>query len=184
MTMRASTLIGLPLTAGLGYAMLLHAQAVTAPQVPEAIRVPPGEKLVLGAHASGAQIYVCAGGTDGKPQWTLKAPDAELRDAKGTLVIHHSAGPSWKHQDGSEVTGKAVERAPSPEADSIPWLLLVAMSHAGNGVLAHVTHIQRVNTHGGQPPPAAQCVSAQPNAEVRIPYTADYYFYAAAGAAP
>ena len=182
MTMRPSTLSRLQLSVGLGYAMLLHAQAVTAPPVPEAIRAPAGAKLVLEAHASGAQIYVCAQGTDGKSQWTLKAPDAELRDEKGSLVIHHSAGPSWKHKDGSEVTGKAVARAPSPEADSIPWLLLEAVSHAGNGVLAHVTHIQRVNTHGGQPPPAAQCASAQPVAEVRIPYTADYYFYA--GAAP
>jgi hypothetical protein len=159
------------------------APALSAPDVPDAIKVPQGEKLVLVGHASGTQIYTCSAGAEGKWQWTLKAPDAELRNDKGAVIIRHFAGPAWKHNDGSEVTGKAVGRAASPDADAVPWLLLSAVSHEGDGVLAHVTSIQRIHTHGGQPPPASECDAAKGNAEVRIPYTADYYFYAPAGGA-
>ena len=164
----------------LGHAGLTHAQGMSAPEVPEPIRVPPGEKLLLETHASGAQIYTCTRGPDGRSQWTLTAPDAELRDASGAAIIRHFAGPSWQHQDGSEVTGKAVAHA-SPDPDSVPWLLLEAVSHTGNGVLARVQHIQRIHTHGGQPPPAARCDAARQRAMARIAYTADYYFYGPSG---
>jgi Protein of unknown function (DUF3455) len=146
--------------------------------VPAALRVSPGETLLLRAHASGMQIYLCTAGTDGRPQWTLKAPEAELRDDRGKLIGHHGAGPSWTHADGSQVTGKAVARVDAPEADAVPWLLLEAVGHTGKGVLAGVTHVQRLNTHGGQPPPASQCDAAHQEAQARVPYTADYYFYA------
>ena len=126
-----------------------QAQAVSAPEVPEALKVPPGEGRVLQAHASGVQIYVCGQAADGKPQWTLKAPEAELRDEKGALIGRHFAGPSWRHNDGSEVTGRAVARVDSPDPDSIPSLLVLAVNHAGNGALARVAHIQRIHTHGG-----------------------------------
>lgn len=166
----------------LTFAVLAHAQAPTAPEVPEAIKAPAGEKVVLRAHASGVQIYVCGPGADGKPQWTLKAPDAELRDDQAAVIGHHAAGPSWRHNDGSEVTGKAIARSESPDADSIPWLLVTATAHAGGGVFARVTSIQRLHTQGGQPPAAATCKPAkQKGKEARVPYRADYYFYAPAG---
>jgi Protein of unknown function (DUF3455) len=126
-------------------------QSQAPPPVPDPIRAPSGEKLVLLAHASGAQIYVCTQAADGKSQWMLKAPDAELRDAKGAVIIRHFAGPSWKHNDGSEVTAKAVAQVKSADPDSIPWVLLAATSHSGNGVLASVANIQRLQTHAGQP---------------------------------
>ena len=184
---RLSSLAGaLGVAAALGLACLAAnaaPQAPSAPEVPDAIKVPQGEKLVLVGHASGSQIYTCTQAADGKWQWTLKAPDAELRDAKGTVIIRHSAGPSWRHNDGSAVTGKAVAHVASPDADAVAWLLLTAVGHDGGGVLAQVTSIQRINTHGGQPPPAAQCDAAKHDAEARTPYTADYYFYAASGGA-
>ncbi|HXW74078.1 MAG TPA: DUF3455 domain-containing protein [Steroidobacteraceae bacterium] len=164
----------------IGYATAAWAQSGPAADVPESLRAAPGEHLVLVAHASGSQIYQCARGADGQPQWTLKAPDAELRDDQGHVIGHHSAGPSWKYSDGSEVTGKAAARVDSPDAGSIPWLRVAVVSHSGNGLLAHVTTIQRLHTHGGQPPPAAQCDAAKPTADVKVPYSADYYFYAPA----
>src|SRR5205823_12857343 len=99
-------------------AALAHAQALARPEVPEVIKALAGESVVLRAHATGVQVYVCGRGTDGKSEWTLKAPDAELRDDQGALIGHHSAGPSWRHNDGSEVTGKAVARSESADADS------------------------------------------------------------------
>jgi len=164
----------------IGYATAAWAQSSAVPDVPEPLKAASGEQLVLVAHASGSQIYQCARGADGQSQWTLKAPDAELRDDKGRVIGHHSAGPAWKYSDGSELTGKAAARVDSPDPASIPWLRVVAVSHAGNGLLARVTTIQRLHTHGGQPPPAAQCDAAKPSADVKVPYTADYYFYAPA----
>jgi len=156
------------------------AHAQSRPEVPDALKAPAAEHLVLVAHANGSQIYVCAPGADGKPQWTLKGPEAPLRDDKGALIGHHAAGPSWKLTDGSSVTGKLLAKAPAPDPNSIPWLLLSVVSHDGQGKLEHVTTIQRLHTKGGQPPPAAKCAAAKPEAETWIPYTADYYFYAPA----
>ena len=155
------------------------APAATPPEdeIPVAIAVPLGEQPVLRAHADGVQIYVCTV-SGGVAQWTLKAPDAELRDAKGRIIVHHSAGPTWKHQDGSEITGKAVAHADAPDRRSIPWLLLAVVGHSGTGALAHVTHVQRIHTHDGQAPAAAQCDAAKQGSETRVPYTADYLFYA------
>jgi Protein of unknown function (DUF3455) len=156
----------------------VDAQGVAPPEVPDAIKVPAGEQVVFVAHAAGSQIYTCGKGDDGKPQWTLKAPEAQLRDAKGALIGHHAAGPSWKHIDGSSVTGKMVAKAPSPDAKSIPWLLISVASHDGKGVFEHVTTIQRVHTRGGQAPPAEKCDPSKPSTETWIPYRADYYFFA------
>jgi len=164
----------------IGAFAMASAQNVPVPDVPEKIKAPAGEVVILLAHASGSQIYTCQQTAD-KFAWTLKAPDAELRDAQGATIGHHFAGPSWKHNDGSAITGKAVAKVDSPDPDSIPWLLVNVTGHSGgDGALSRVTSIQRVHTHGGQPPPAADCSAAKQGPETKISYTADYYFFAPA----
>jgi hypothetical protein len=164
-----------------GFAALTHAQAYSRPEVPDRIRAPGHDKVVLVARASGSQIYVCrASASNGKPQWALKAPEAQLRDQSGAVIGRHYAGPTWKHNDGSEVSGKAVAQIDSPDLSSIPWLLLTATGHAGTGVLAGVDSIQRIHTKGGKAPPAADCSASALNTEQKSSYTADYYFYAPA----
>ena len=165
---------------------LANAQAKDAPQkesppdVPDSIQVPAGEEVVLYAHAAGSQIYTCQAAADGKFSWTLKAPEAELHDRKDKVIGQHSAGPSWKLKDGSEVTGKAVGHVESLDPDSIPWLLVNVESHAGKtGLLTNVTTIQRVHTHGGKPGNDA-CDESHKGTETKSEYTADYYFYAPA----
>lgn len=175
-TRRPRLLLGLVATIG----MQAGVYAASTPDVPDQVKVPPGERLVFRAHASGAQIYVCQQGADGKSQWTLKAPEAQLHDRKGAVVGHHYAGPTWKHNDGSEVTGKASAKVDSPDPDSIPWLLVTVTGHSGAGVFSQVTSIQRIHTQGGQAPAAASCDSSRLGTEIKIPYTADYYFYAPA----
>lgn len=160
-------------------ASLASAQPKSAPDVPQAIKAPPNETIVLQAHATGAQIYVCQE-TDGEFRWTLKAPDARLHDQKGAVIGRHYAGPTWKLNDGSEVRGKVTGQAPSPVAGSIPWLLLIATDHSGAGALAGVTSIQRIHTQGGQPPAPAGCTSSTLGVEHRSDYSADYYFFAPA----
>ena len=177
----------LAIATALGVTALALAQTPAQPSadIPPSLQAPPGEKLILQAHATGWQIYTCGAGTDGKPLWTLKAPDADLHDEKGAVIGHHAAGPSWKYKDGSEVVGKATAHADAPDtkrmaAPSIPWLLVSAIGHSGDGLFAGVTHIQRVHTEGGQPPAASECDPAKPSAAARSSYTADYYFYAPA----
>ena len=180
--MTTSTLRAAAAAALLASPLLIRAQSTVAPpQVPDAIRAPAGEAVVLRLHALGAQIYTCAKSPEGKVQWTLKAPDAQLRDDRGSVVGQHGAGPSWMHKDGSTVTGKMAARAEAPDGKSIPWLLVTATSHDGDGVLARVTSVQRLNTQGGAAP-AAGC-DPQKDKDVRVPYTADYYFYAPASGA-
>jgi Protein of unknown function (DUF3455) len=158
---------------------LIRAQNLARPDVPPKIAASVNEEVVLITHASGFQIYVCQVGSDEKLSWTLKAPDAELADAKGKNIGHHGAGPSWKLTDGSEVTAKAVARENAADPADVPWLLLNVTGHTGTGVLAKVTTVQRIHTKGGQPP-ASGCDQAHRGAESKSPYTAEYYFYAPA----
>ena len=152
----------------------------SAPDVPDGIAVPAGLEPVLFVRAKGSQIYTCQAGADGKFSWTLKGPEAELKDRKDKVIGQHTAGPTWKLKDGSEVTGKAVAHVDSLDEDSIPWLLLNVESHAGkSGLLTNVTTIQRVHTHGGKPGNDA-CDESHKGAETKSDYTADYYFYAPA----
>src|SRR5271165_689076 len=151
----------------------------SAPDVPEAIAVPAGLEPVLFVHATGSQIYTCKAGADGKYSWTLKAPEAELKDRKDKVIGEHSAGPKWTLKDGSEVTGKAASHVDSLDSDSIPWLLVNVVTNAGKGQLANVTTIQRVHTHGGKPGTDV-CDESHKDAETKSSYTADYYFYAPA----
>jgi hypothetical protein len=175
----AATIISLVILGPLLGFPVANAQKEPRPEVPDAIQVPPGEEVVLFAHASGAQIYVCQGGAEGKFIWTLKAPEAVLKDRKDKIIGSHSAGPKWKLQDGSEVSGKATAHAESLDPDSVPWLLVNAVGHSGKGLLTNVTTIQRVHTHGGKPP-AEGCDESHRDAETKSSYSADYYFYAPA----
>src|SRR5271157_161295 len=147
------------------------------PDVPDAIAVPAGLEPVLFAHGSGSQIYSCQAGADGKFAWTLKGPDAELKDRNDKVIGQHSAGPTWKLKDGSEVTGKAVAQVDSLDDSSVPWLLINVVSNAGKGTLGKVTTIQRVHTRGGQPPDYG-CDESHKDTETKSKYTADYYFFA------
>jgi len=152
----------------------------TRPEVPESLKAPPGEEVILMARATGVQIYACQAETEKKSAWVLKAPEAELTDATGKQIVHHFAGPAWKHIDGSEVTGKVVAKQDAPKPDAIPWLLLSAASHMGEGALARITTIQRIHTEGGLPPKASDCNVSANGKESRSAYSADYYFYAPA----
>jgi Protein of unknown function (DUF3455) len=153
----------------------LFSSSVNAQRVPERLQPPSKEKLLLQVHAKGDQVYSC------KPEgaqfgWMLKAPEAQLFSQDGKPFGKHFAGPSWEANDGGRVIGKTVANAPSPDADSIPWLLVTVVSRTGQGVLARVTSIQRLNTKGGKPP-TSSCDGAHVGKELRVPYSADYFFF-------
>ena len=146
-------------------------------QVPQQLQPPAGERLLLQVHAKGDQIYTCKGDA-AQFTWVLRAPEAQLFDKDGKSFGKHFAGPSWEVNDGSRVNGKAVANAPSPDAESIPWLLVNIVGHSGSdGVLTRATTIQRLNTKGGKAP-AAGCDAKHSGQEIRVAYSADYLFYA------
>jgi hypothetical protein len=158
-------------------------QKESAPDVPDAIAVPAGVEPVLFVHAKGSQIYTCQAGADGKFGWTLKGPDAELKDRKDKVIGQHFADPTtklptWKLKDGSAVSGKKAAQVDSLDPDSVPWLRVDVVSHEGKGLLSDVTMVQRVHTHGGKP--SDVCDTAHKDAETKSAYTADYYFFAPA----
>lgn len=157
------------------FAIAIARLAAQAPNVPADLRSPDGESQIAEAHAKGFQVYSCKEDA-GTYKWTLKAPDAELFDKAGKKIGRHFAGPTWEWSDQSQVTGKMMASVPSPDADSIPWLLVNAVGHSGDGLFAKVLHIQRLNTKGGKAP-ATGCDAAHAAQESRIAYTADYVFF-------
>ena len=167
----AFVVVALLAAAGASFSCSAHAQ-----QVPKELQPPVNEHPVLRVHAKGDQIYTCKANGD-QYAWTLKGPEAQLIAESGRPFGKHFAGPTWEANDGSRLTGKAVANVASPDADSIPWLLLTVVGHSGDGVLAHVTSVQRINTKGGKASTSG-CDAAHTGGEMRAPYSADYLFFA------
>jgi hypothetical protein len=141
--------------------------------------VPSGDAVqIFELGARGVQIYACEVDPDDANAyvWTFKAPEAELLNGRGDVVGSHFGGPTWQGLDGSAVIGEVLERADSPESGAIPWLLLGATEHVGNGIFSTITHIQRLDTTGGVAP-AEGCDVDHAGEEVRVPYEATYAFY-------
>lgn len=157
---------------------MVLAQSAAVSPIPSDLRVPANQQLLLTVAATGDQIYICQAKSDQPDvyEWTLKAPEALLYNERGQTIGHHYGGPTWEMEDGSQVVGQLEAKVDAPTADAIPWLLLQVKSHAGNGILSRINWIQRVNTTGGKAPIEA-CDASRQNKEVRIDYSADYYFY-------
>ncbi|MCP3372507.1 DUF3455 domain-containing protein [Bradyrhizobium cajani] len=149
---------------------LTSTPAFAAEPLPDAIAA-PGESIVLGVHAEGAQVYECKAAADGKLAWAFREPIATLL-SEGKTIGRHYAGPSWELTDGSAIVGKAIGNAPGATPADIPWLKLEVASRRGSGVLTPVTTVQRINTHGGKLD--GSCDKA---GEFRsAPYSAEYVF--------
>ena len=148
------------------------------PQVPEIIRVPAGQTVLLKALGKGVQVYACKAkpGDPGKFEWSFKAPEADLTNEHGDKIAKHYAGPTWEANDGSKVVGEKKAEIPAPRPGAVSWLLLKAKTNEGTGTFAKVTYIQRVDTEGGVPP-AAGCDRAHVDTEAQVDYRANYYFY-------
>jgi hypothetical protein len=162
---------------------LIHALAAiiaiggAIPAMAQETRLPPpqGARLLLETTARGVQIYSCEKGEPGY-RWIFVAPEADLFDTAGRQIGTHFAGPSWQLRDGSKIVGEVLAQAAALNA--IPWLLLRAKSHEGNGGLSDAGLVRRVDTVGGTAPTAG-CDAATAPTRARLPYTARYLFYAA-----
>ncbi|MGE6497714.1 DUF3455 domain-containing protein [Cupriavidus metallidurans] len=161
-------------TALAGSVALSLAQAQAQSPVPGALQPAGMTHAVASLEASGVQIYVCRRDAANQLTWTFQAPQADLYDASGRLVVRHGAGPSWEALDGSRITGKLLQHAANPDdSAAIPMLLLSSTNAGGPGVLSTVHYVQRLATHGGAAP-AQACVHE--GEEGRSPYLAEYVF--------
>jgi hypothetical protein len=166
-----------------GLAGVASAQDVSSVNVavPANLTPPEGSVLLFKLQAEGVQIYTCEASPDDPSTyvWTFKAPEAELINQDGKVAAYHFAGPTWEGLDGSEVVGAVVERADSPDASSIPWLLLEAKKSSGRGAFSTISYVQRIDTVGGMAPTTG-CGAWHIGGEVQQPYEATYAFYYAA----
>lgn len=142
--------------------------------LPAQLNVPAGNHRAFADGAQGVQIYECKAADSGFT-WVLQGPDANLSSADGAAAGKHFAGPTWQAADGSSVTAAKLAAA-VVDATAIPWLLLQANAHTGNGVMSPVTFIQRRDTAGGLAP-AGGCDAASVGQVARVPYTAQYVFF-------
>ena len=149
-----------------------------APELPsplcDSIAVPSGNKVSSHVYALGVQVYRWNG-----TGWAFVEPVANLyadRNFHGQVGTHY-AGPTWESNSGSEVEAR---REPgtgcSPDPTAIPWLKLKAVRNEGPGIYSRVTFVQRVNTTGVLAPATPGTFVGE---EVRVPYTAEYFFYRA-----
>ena len=132
----------------------------------------PAVIVLLG---TGVQIYGCTQTATGFA-WRLKGPDAILTDTAGRRAGQHFAGPSWQAEDGSTVTGEVLVASEATQADAVPWLVLKAKTHGGEGLFSTVAYVVRSATVGGAAP-ATGCDPAHGGAETRVNYSATYTFF-------
>lgn len=163
--------------------LALVACASAPPAVPEALSPGANERAAFTLFARGVQIYECRAAAAGAaPAWSFVAPEAELFEggAGGAPAGSHGAGPFWQARDGSRTLGKVKSRADAPLAGAIPWLLLSTSAEGPAGRMVPVTSVQRIHTVGGSAPAVGCAAAAELGQRARVPYTADYVFFAAA----
>jgi hypothetical protein len=152
--------------------------------VPASVRVPAGSRLLLHLYAQGVQVYSCSpvDKDSSRYAWALVEAKATLYTAAnygqqaGKHYFDAAHHPVWEAADGSIVEGAKLQQADAPDQGGVPWLLLKASSHSGNGPLASTAFIQRVNTKGGKAP-AGGADGAHKGQTIEVDYTAEYLFY-------
>jgi hypothetical protein len=142
----------------------------------------PESRLFLIVYAVGVQKYTC----QANGSWLFTDPEATLDKTTGvpkpigTHFLNFATGrPVWRLKDGSSVEAARTQMV-SGGAGNIAWLLLQAVvTTAGpdGDRLATTTWVQRLNTSGGVAP-AGTCT---PGDRIAVPYSADYFFWRAAG---
>ena len=145
--------------------------------LPEPVRVPAGQKMMMAATGVGEITYECREKKDvaGQHEWAFVAPVATLYSADRKTVGKYYAGPTWEAADGSKVTGKQLAVSPASPGN-IALQLVKADPATGAGAMTGVSYIQRLNTKGGVAP-ALACDAASKGQRQQVRYEADYVFY-------
>ncbi|KAI8911129.1 hypothetical protein EDD86DRAFT_133656 [Gorgonomyces haynaldii] len=134
---------------------------------------PVGQTLVYGGITmpGATQNYVCQNGT-----FVLASANATINFG---LVNHYfqsfGGKPTWKHVDGSIVTGggKKGFDSPADPVKNIKWLSVSPVTTENVGTFGSVKTVLRTFTVGGVAP--ATCTGSE---QKRVPYGALYTYYA------
>jgi hypothetical protein len=145
--------------------------------LPDAVRVPAGQRLMMTSRGVGELTYECRAKKDMAAQfeWAFVGPVASLMNADRKTVGKYYAGPTWEAMDGSKVSGKQVAVSPAAPGN-IPLQLVKADPSMGVGAMNGVSYIQRLNTKGGVAPTTV-CDAGSLSKRMTVPYEADYVFY-------
>ena len=157
----------------------------TSPQysqdsLPDAVKVPMGNKVALETVGTGEITYECRdkASASGTMEWVFVGPKAVLNDRSGKQVGKYYGPPAtWEALDGSKLTATQLAVAPSG-AGNLPYQLVKANPAVGSGQMTGVTHIQRVALKGGVAP-ATACDAANKGTQETVKYQADYIFWKA-----
>ena len=135
--------------------------------------LPENSAIVSAVAGEGVQIYESKPNPSGGFQWSLKAPEANLKGLSGEILGKHGAGPSWTMNDGSSIVGNQPPLEAVVASKGVPWLLVSVKLKSGSGILNQVDYVVRVAADGGVAP-------AEPpktrGATIRIRYRAIYVF--------
>ena len=148
--------------------------------LPDAVKVPAGNKVAMETVGVGEITYECRDKKDaaGQYEWVFVGPDAALNDRSGKKMGKYFGPPAtWESMDGSKITGTQMAVAPAG-AGNIPSQLVKANPAAGAGAMTGVTYIQRVATKGGTAP-GMTCDAGGKGKKEIVKYQADYIFYKA-----
>lgn len=145
--------------------------------LPEPVRVPAGQKVMMSTTGVGEITYECREKKDmaGAHEWAFVGPVATLYSGDRKAVGKYYAGPTWEANDGSKVTGKQLAVAPATPGN-IPLQLVKTDPAMGAGAMTGVSYIQRLNTKGGVAP-AMACDAMAKGKRQQVAYEADYVFY-------
>ncbi len=150
-------------------------------QLPDAVKVPAGNKVAMETVGVGEITYECRAKADaaGAFEWVFVGPQADLNARSGSkLGTYYGPPATWASTDGSKITGAQVAVSPGGTGN-IPFQLVKANPASSAGKMMGVTYIQRVATKGGVAP-ADPCVSASVGKKSVVKYQADYIFWTAA----
>jgi hypothetical protein len=179
-----------PLACTLAAAALLAACGAMKPSsgamfsqdgLPDAIKVPAGNKVALETVGVGEITYECRDKANaaGQTEWVFVGPKAVLNNRSGKQVGTYYGPPAtWESMDGSKLTATQLAVAPSGTGN-LPFQLVKANPAMGSGAMTGVTYIQRVALKGGVAP-AAACTPANKGERQIVKYQADYIFWKAA----
>ncbi len=149
--------------------------------LPDAVKVPAGNKVALETVGVGDITYECRdkANAPGMTEWVFVGPNAALNDRGGKQIGKYYGPPAtWEAMDGSKITGAQLAVAPSG-AGNLPYQLVKANPAMGAGAMTGVTYIQRVALKGGVAP-ASACSPANKGTKEIVKYQADYIFWKAA----
>jgi hypothetical protein len=170
----------LALTACASSNMGAPAMMFSQDRLPDAVKVPAGNRVAMETVGVGQITYECRAKKDmaGQYEWVFAGPDAKLLDRSGKQVGKYFGPPAtWEAMDGSRFTGTQLAVAPGGSGN-IPFQLVKSNPAMGSGAMTGVTYVQRSATKGGVAP-TLSCAAANMGSKEIVQYQADYVFYKA-----